>query len=187
MAKNNYPQGQIDDMEPSTVQELVTSLKQLHDRGKPETDEEIKQRIDEYFSFCQQSSIRPGIESLCMALHISRTTLFNWNNGTGCSEKCQELIQSAKAFIGAFIEQAMLGGKISLPSGIFLMKKTLKKSNVGKKQRRVIDFEYQNPQTAKDYKKRLEEEKKKRSEILSITDTMTRHKAISENMALFGR
>ena len=33
--------------------------------------------------------------------------------------------------------------------------KTLKKSNVGKKQRRVIDFEYQNPQTARDYKKRL--------------------------------
>ena len=52
MAKNSYPQGQIDDMEPSTVQKLVTSLKQLHDRGKPETDEEIKQRIDEYFSFC---------------------------------------------------------------------------------------------------------------------------------------
>ena len=125
MGRNSYPQGQIDDMEPSTVQELVTSLKQLHDRGKPETDEEIKQRIDEYFSFCQQSSIRPGIESLCMALHISRTTLFNWNNGTGCSEKCRELIQSAKAFIGAFIEQAMLGGKISPPSGIFLMKNWL--------------------------------------------------------------
>lgn len=35
---------------------------------------------------------------------------------------CQELIQSTKAFIGAFIEQAMLGGKISPPSGIFLMK-----------------------------------------------------------------
>ena len=125
MGKGSYPQGQIDDMEPSTVQEIVTSLRQLYDRGKPETDEEIKQRIDEYFSFCQQSSIRPGIESLCMALHISRTTLFNWNNGIGCSLVCQEHIQSAKALIGAFIEQAMLGGKISPPSGIFLMKNWL--------------------------------------------------------------
>jgi hypothetical protein len=43
----------------------------------------------------------------------------------GCIEKCRELIQSAKAFIGAFIEQAMLGGKISPPSGIFLMKNWL--------------------------------------------------------------
>lgn len=121
----NYPQGALDEMEPSTVQELVTSLKQLHDKGKPQTDNEIRKRIDEYFTFCQQSSIRPGIESLCMALHISRTTLFNWNNGTNCSGECQELIQSAKSFIGAYIEQAMLGGKISPPSGIFLMKNWL--------------------------------------------------------------
>ena len=65
--------------------------------------------------------------------------------------------------------------------------KILKKSNVGAKQRRVIDFECQNTQTARDYKKQLEEEKKKRSEIMAIQDTMKRHKAISENMALFGR
>lgn len=123
--KLNYPQGALDEMEPTTVQEIVTSLKELHDMGKPKTDAEIKKRIDDYFSFCQRSSIRPGIESLCMALHISRTTLFNWNNGTNCSRECQELIQSAKSFIGAYIEQAMLGGKISPPSGIFLMKNWL--------------------------------------------------------------
>lgn len=125
MSKNNYPQGQLDELEPSTVQEIVSSLKELHDRGKPQTDDEIKARIDDYFSFCQCSAIRPGIESLCMALHISRTTLFNWNNGINCSKQCQEYAQAAKSFIGAFIEQAMLGGKISPPSGIFLMKNWL--------------------------------------------------------------
>ena len=46
-------------------------------------------------------------------------------NGINCSEERQELIQSAKSFIGAYIEQAMLGGKISPPSGIFLMKNWL--------------------------------------------------------------
>lgn len=35
--------------------------------------------------------------------------------------------------------------------------------------------------------KRLEEEHKKRSEILAIPDTIARHKAIAGNMALFGR
>jgi hypothetical protein len=35
--------------------------------------------------------------------------------------------------------------------------------------------------------KRLEQEKKKRSEIMEIPDTIARHKAIAENMALFGR
>lgn len=125
MAKNNYPQAGLDELEPAAVQQIVSSLKELHDLGRPQTDEETKQRIDEYFSFCERSSIRPGIESLCMALHISRTTLFRWNNGEDCSEYKQELIQSAKSFIGAFLEQAMLSGKISPPSGIFLMKNWL--------------------------------------------------------------
>ena len=125
MAKNNYPQSGLDDLEPAAVQQIVTSLKELHDMGRPITDEETKQRIDEYFDFCERSSLRPGIESLCMALHISRTTLFRWNNGEDCSPYKQELIQSAKSFIGAFLEQAMLGGKISPPSGIFLMKNWL--------------------------------------------------------------
>lgn len=125
MARSNYPQAGLDEIEPAAVQKIVTSLKELHDMGKPQTDEETKERIDEYFSFCERSSIRPGIESLCMALHISRTTLFRWNNGEDCSDYKQELIQSAKSFIGAFLEQAMLGGKISPPSGIFLMKNWL--------------------------------------------------------------
>ena len=125
MARNNYPQGQLEDMEPSSVQEIVTSLKELHDQGRPRTDEEVKKRIDDFFTFCQTSSIRPGIETLCCALSISRTTLFKWNNGDCCSPKCQEYIQSAKAFIGAFIEQAMLGGKINPPVGIFLAKNWL--------------------------------------------------------------
>lgn len=125
MARSNYPQAGLEEIEPAAVQQIVTSLKELHDMGRPQTDEETKDRIDEYFSFCERSSIRPGIESLCMALHISRTTLFRWNNGEDCSDYKQELIQSAKSFIGAFLEQAMLGGKISPPSGIFLMKNWL--------------------------------------------------------------
>ena len=125
MARNNYPQAGLDDIEPAAVQQIVSSLKELHDLGRPNTDDEVKSRIDEYFSFCERSSIRPGIESLCMSLHISRTTLFRWNNGEDCSTYRQELIQSAKSFIGAFLEQAMLGGKISPPSGIFLMKNWL--------------------------------------------------------------
>lgn len=125
MARNNYPQAKLDEIEPAAVHQIVTSLKELYDMGKPETDEEVARRIDEYFSFCERSSIRPGIESLCMALHISRTTLFRWNKGNDCSPYRQEVIQSAKSFIGAFLEQAMLGGKISPPSGIFLMKNWL--------------------------------------------------------------
>ena len=125
MAKNNYPQGQLEEIEPEAVQMIVSSLKELHELGRPQTDAEVEQRINDYFLFCEKSSIRPGIESLCLALHISRTTLFRWNNGNDCSEYRQELIQSAKSFIASFLEQAMLSGRISPPSGIFLAKNWL--------------------------------------------------------------
>ena len=119
------PQKSIDNIEPTAVHEMVTSLKQLYDLGKPQTDLEVESRIEQYFSLCQRTSLRLGIESLCMALHISRTTLLYWSRGEGCSEVRQELIQAAQSFVGAFIEQAVLSGKISPPSGIFLMKNWL--------------------------------------------------------------
>ena len=125
MARNNYPQGELEEIEPIAVKQMITSLKELHDQGRPKTDEEVKNRIDEYFLFCERSSLRPGVEALCLALHISRTTLFRWHQGEDCSPYRQEIIQSAKAFIAAFLEQSLLSGKISPPSGIFLAKNWL--------------------------------------------------------------
>ena len=125
MAKHQFPQQQVDDLEPEFVSEVVGSLKELNDMGKPVTNEELSKRIDEYFSFCQRTGTRPGIESLCLALHISRTTLFNWNAGISCDPERQEIISRAKSFIAAFLEQSMTRGKISPPSGIFLMKNWL--------------------------------------------------------------
>lgn len=122
MRKNNYPQGELADVEPEKMQEIVASLRELHDRGKPETDEEVRQRIDDFFLLCQTSSLRPGIESLCLALSIGRTTFFNWSRGEYCSKQRQEYILSAKAFINACLEQMILTGKISPPSGIFIAK-----------------------------------------------------------------
>ena len=122
MGKSNYPQLALDEVEPSAVRQIVSSLQELHQMGKPETDFEVENRINDYFRFCENSSVRPGIESLCLSLHITRTTLFNWANGKGCSEVRQELVQSAKAFIAAFLEQATLQGRLNPASSCFLFK-----------------------------------------------------------------
>lgn len=60
-----------------------------------------------------------------MSLCITRTTLFNWNNGINCTPERQEIVVKAKAFIASFMEQAVLRGKINPASGIFLMKNWL--------------------------------------------------------------
>lgn len=50
MAKHQFPQQQVDDLEPQFVSEVVGSLKELNDMGKPVTNEDLSKRIDEYFS-----------------------------------------------------------------------------------------------------------------------------------------
>lgn len=119
------PQGQLAEMNPVKVQAIIHSLRQLYDMGKPETNSELKLRIDMFFQFCEESSIRPGIQALCTALHISRTTLFRWNNGEDCDTERQEIISMAKSFIDSFLEQVTLSGQVSPPVGIFLMKNWL--------------------------------------------------------------
>lgn len=124
-SKSNYPAAQLGDLEPDFVAETIENLRQLNSKGKPKTDKELTERIDQYFQFCQNTGNRPGIESLCMSLCITRTTLFNWNNGINCTPERQEIVVKAKAFIASFMEQAVLRGKINPASGIFLMKNWL--------------------------------------------------------------
>lgn len=125
MRKSNFPNEKISDLNEDFVSETVLSLRELNGMGQPKTDEEVAKRIDEYFAFCQRTGVRPGIESLCLALHISRTTLFNWNAGINCSRERQAIVEHAKSFISAFLEQSVLKGQLSPPSGIFLMKNWL--------------------------------------------------------------
>ena len=120
-----FPQQELDEIEPSAVQHIVTSLKELHQMGRPKTDEELEERIDQYFSLCERSSIRPGIESLCLSLHITRQCLYNWCHGIQCSERRQQACESAKSFIASFIEQASLSGKLNPATAIFLQKNWL--------------------------------------------------------------
>lgn len=121
-SKSNLPNAMLDDIDKPVIKELVTDLRQLYDMGKPQSNAELRLRIDDYFSFCAQSAIRPGVESLCLALHITRQTLFNWCAGIKCDRERQEIASCAKGFISAFLEQAALSGRISPPTGIFLLK-----------------------------------------------------------------
>lgn len=121
-SKSNFPNAMLDDIDKPVVKELVQDLRQLYDLGKPQSNTELRLRINDYFSFCAQSAIRPGVESLCLALHITRQTLFNWCAGIKCDRERQEIASCAKSFISAFLEQAALSGRISPPTGIFLLK-----------------------------------------------------------------
>ena len=112
---NNFPQAGLEKIDPKTVQAITMSLVDLYNKGKPKTDNEVRQRVNEYFEYCQASSLRPGVETLRTALHVSRSTLYEWSQGRNCS----------KSIIDSFLEQAMLSGKVNPATGIFYCKNWL--------------------------------------------------------------
>lgn len=118
----NYPTAQIDSIEPDKKREIVNDLMNLHSMGKPETDEDVRTRIEEYFKYCSISGVRPGVESLAVALGVSRQTLWRWRSGIHCSRERQEMTENAMALIASFVEQAMMQGGINVVCGIFLLK-----------------------------------------------------------------
>ena len=122
MAKSNFPTNGLNEISAEFAHETIKSLNDLYNLGRPENDDDVEQRIDDYFKFCEQSSLRPGIESLGLALSVSRTAIWNWEHGIDCSARRQQLIVKAKRFITAYLEQAMLSNKIYPGSAIFMLK-----------------------------------------------------------------
>lgn len=107
----------------ATTGETITSLLDLAKQGKPHTDEELETRLNDYFSFCGRSCIRPSIETIALALGVSRVSFFQWTRGNvGKSERWTAACQKAKQICVCFLEQSLISGKISPPSGIFLLK-----------------------------------------------------------------
>ena len=118
----NYPTAQIDSIEPDKKREIVNDLLNLHSMGKPETDADVKERIEKYFEYCKISGLRPCVESMAIALGVSRQTLWRWRTGVNCSRERQEMISNALTTIAAYITQAMLQGQVNVVCGIFLLK-----------------------------------------------------------------
>jgi len=101
----------------------VRSLVELSKLGIPQTDQELTERIDEFFQHCIQNNSRPGIESLCLSLSTTRQNFWKWCNGEGHkSKEWQHQCLLARQIIVAFLESASLGGKLNPATSIFLLK-----------------------------------------------------------------
>lgn len=117
-----FPPTQLNNIPAEKAKVITQNLIELQSMGRPKTDTEIVSRIDAFFNFCADSGTRPGVETLCLSLHITRTTLFRWAQGQGCSDFVRDAVIQAKNVVTAYIEQAQLSGSLNPASGIFLLK-----------------------------------------------------------------
>ena len=89
-----------------------------------DSDEAVEQRIFEYFQYCIEKDIRPGVEGMAMALGVNRRTLWDWETGNrrGNSIVRADIIKKAKQFIALYLENLAQNNKIYPATWIFMMK-----------------------------------------------------------------
>lgn len=126
MSKRSNPvNNELKDIDDDFTRETVNAALVLAGNGKPATISELKERIERFFKTCADSGVRPGYEGLSASLCVNRSTFWRWKRGEGCNAEWSEVCQRAASIIDIYLEQAVLQGKISPPSGIFLMKNWL--------------------------------------------------------------
>ena len=52
MAKNNLPTNGLNEISAEYAHETIKSLNDLYNLGRPENDDDVEQRVDDYFKFC---------------------------------------------------------------------------------------------------------------------------------------
>lgn len=100
------------------------------------SEEQVVQRINDYFSLCVRDDMKPSVASLALAFGVHRMTLWRWIDGQQhriIPENVRLQLERAHSILNSMIEDYMLNGKINPVSGIFLMK-----NNFGYEDKREI-------------------------------------------------
>lgn len=91
---------------------------------KVKNDEELAQRIDEYFQKCAENAQVPTVEE--MALHTGYTlkTLWEWQSGRrkGFSSETKEIVEKAKEFLKTFDAKMAVAGSLNFLTYCFRAK-----------------------------------------------------------------
>lgn len=97
------------------VHNVLGSLAPLIEYERPQSDQELMDRVGKYFEWCAEMGTIPTIEKLALYTGTSYGTFKDWASGRslGTGPKCQEICQRAKEICSVFEAQAALDNKIN--------------------------------------------------------------------------
>ena len=111
-------------------------------------DQEIEDRINEYFSICAKWDVKPAVSGLSMALGLDRRRLWEIkadveDRNVNLTQRGRDVIKKAYVFMENLWENYMLNYKIHPTAGIFLAK-----NNFGYKDEQTYNLVPNNPMGA---------------------------------------
>lgn len=104
------------------ISRIVGESIQFYGRTPCRTNQEIAERLQEYFDNCYQTGQIPTVEDMCLALGVNRRTLLNWEVKQDTNPERAWIVQQAKEVLAAIDAKLVSEGKIPQVTYIFRAK-----------------------------------------------------------------
>lgn len=122
------PQSRAGLIQTDEDRQLVSRLlgEVLHEYKQPKvkSDEELQNRLNEYFQRCAETGQIPTVEEMSMCTGYSQATVWDWEMGRnkGFSDSTSEIIKKAKGFLKTFDAKLVISGKMNFLAYCFRAK-----------------------------------------------------------------
>ena len=117
--KANFPNSRAglitSDEDRKLVSKLLSEVLVEYRKEKVKNDEELAERLNDYFSRCSQTGQVPTIEEMCMSTGYTYECVYGWETGRrqGFSPETAQIIKKAKEFIKTFDAKLVTSGKLN--------------------------------------------------------------------------
>lgn len=97
------------------VSKLLGEVLVEYRKEKVKNDEELAERLNDYFARCSQTGQIPTIEEMCMSTGFTYAAVYDWETGRrqGFSAETANIIKKAKEFIKTFDAKLVISGKLN--------------------------------------------------------------------------
>lgn len=104
------------------IAQIVGNAYKWFNREIVKSDEECADRLNEFFSECNRTGEIPTVEKMSLALGTVRVTVWQWEQGIGCSAVRSNMIKKAKQILANIDAELVLSRKIPETTYIFRSK-----------------------------------------------------------------
>lgn len=109
------------DLPESEIGRIVRESWQYFDRKPPKDNAEMAERLNDYFRQCNEGQM-PTIEDMCLALGVTRQTLWEWENVRRVNPERADMVKKAKQIMAGIDAKLASEGKIPQVVYIFRSK-----------------------------------------------------------------
>jgi hypothetical protein len=106
------------------VKKLLDEVLVEYRQPKVKSDEELAQRLNDYFQRCAENGQIPTVEEMCMSTGYTYWTCYDWETGKnkGFSSETSQIIKKAKEMLKTFDAKLVISGKLNFLAYCFRAK-----------------------------------------------------------------